>query len=195
MVAIAEVAQVNKVPLLPYENDIAVLQVPVDGRIFIRCVSDKAGQLVFLYRREERILRQKTIVTVLDILELSCVDVRGVKLLAHPCEFRGILRHVFRMVGRCARIGFLAKNSTETDAVASVFRHHIFTRFRCGNAKIIHLAGQIHLVQRLLDLSRKVKLEHDGRIRLMVVALTVGAAAGEDVIVEGNLDGFHYANT
>ena len=98
------------------------------------------------------------------VLELGGVYMRSVQLQAHLCKLPGILLHLFRIVSRSAGIGFLAKDAVEADAVSAIFRYYVFTRFRRGNAHIINLAGQQHLVQRLLNFAREIQFEHEGRV-------------------------------
>ena len=96
------------------------------------------------------------------------------------------------MVSAGAGERYLSGNAAETNAVAAVFRHHVFSGFRRRDAHIIDLAGQDHLVQGLLDLSREIELEHEGRVRHAVVTFSVGSATEEDIVIKGYFNGFHW---
>ena len=133
----------------------------MDGGVLVGRVGYEAGDLVLLGSGEERILRQEAVVAVLDVLELGGVHVGGMQLFAHFRKFRGIPGHVFGIVACGARIRLLAEDAPEADAVAAVFGNHVLTGFRGGDTHVVNLAGQVHLVQRLLDLARKIELEHD----------------------------------
>lgn len=108
---------------------------------------------------------------------------RGMQLEAHLGKFLGILTDVFGVVASGTGKGHLAWDTVKQDAIASVVGDHILSWFGRRDAHVVHLTGQQHLVQRLLDLARVVEFEHDQRIGLVVVALAVESATGEDEVV------------
>ena len=191
VVAPAEIAQIDEIAFVSNKDDIAVLEVAVDGCVLIRRVGDETSQFVFFSCCEEGILFQQAVIAVLDILKLRGVHVSSMEFEAHLGELIRKLRHLFRLISRGARIGFLAQDTLETDAVAAVFGYHIFARLGRWDAHIIDFSGQVHFIQGLLDLAREIELQHYRGVGLMVVALAVGATAGERVVIESYLDWFH----
>ena len=69
--------------------------------------------------------------------------------------------------------------------------NHIVSWLWGGDTHVIDLAGEVHFVKRLLYLAWEIEFEHDRRVGLVVVALAVGPAAGEDIVVEGNANRVH----
>ena len=116
---------------------------------------------------------------------------RGVQFQTHIREFGGVFLHPAGLLAHGARIGFLADNAVETDAVTAVFRDHVLPGLRGRNPRFEHLAGQYHLVQRLPDLAGMVQLQHHRRVGLVVVTLAVGTTPGQHIIIQGNLDSIH----
>ena len=156
----------------------------MDGCVGVGYAVDETPQLAFFVGGEERGLLQQSSVAVFHVLELRCVDVRGVELAAHLGEFLGVLFRVFGVVGGGSRVGGLAYDALEQDAVASVVGHHIFARFGRWDARCVDLLGKAHFVEGLLYLAREIEFEHDGRVGLVVVALAVESAAAEDEVVQ-----------
>ena len=101
MVAVAEITKVDEITLVTGKNSIAVLQVPMDGSVFVRSIGDEPGQFIFFRLCKERILLEQTEIPVLHVLELGDIHVGGMQLQAHPGEFLGIPAHVFRVVSCC----------------------------------------------------------------------------------------------
>ena len=134
---------------------------------------------------------QKTTVAVFHVFKLRRVNVGGMQLQAHLCKFLCILSRHLWMVARGARIRLFPEDAVEADSITAVLCHYVITGFWRGDAHVIHLSGELHLVQRLLDLAWEIEFQHHRRIGLVVVAFAIGASAGEDVVVKSYFDGFH----
>ena len=190
MVAVAEISEVYEIAFAAHKDGVGELKVSVDGRGGVGGIGNELADSVFLRLVKEGILLQQAVVTVLDVLELRRVHVHLMQLFAHLGKLRRILLHFLRMVRRGTRVGHLPRHAAETDAVTDAVRH-IVAGLRGGNAQIEHLAGQNHLVQGLLHLARIVELHHDGGVRLVVEAFSVGAFAGVDIVVQIYSKCFH----
>ena len=191
VITLAEIAQVDEITLVADEDGVAVLEVAVYGRVLVGRIGDETGQFVFFNCCKKGILFQQAVVTILDILELRGIHVNRVEFEAHLGELIRKLCYLFGLVSCGMRIGLLAQDTLETDAVTAVFGHHIFTRLGCGDAHVIDFSGQFHFVQWLLDLAREIELQHHRGVGLVVVAFTVGTTAGKHIVVEGYFNGFH----
>ena len=106
---------------------------------------------------------------------------RRVQTAAHLGEFLRIADDILGMVPDGARIGHFVPDPAETDAEARPVGHIIPGPGR-RNAGLEHLAGDQHLVQRLLDHPRAVQFEHHVGVAAMVETHPVGPFAGILVI-------------
>ena len=107
VVAPTEIAKVDEITSVAHKDDIAVLEVAVDGSVLVRNVGDETSQFVLFSRRKEGVFFQQAIVTVLDIFKLLGIYMGGMEFEAHLGKFVSELRHLFGLVSCSARIGFL----------------------------------------------------------------------------------------
>ena len=107
VVAPTEIAQIDEIALIANENGVAVLEVAMDGRVFIGDISDETLQTVLFHWRKEGAFLEESIITVFNVLELCGIHVCCMEFKAHLGKFGSKLHYFFRLICRGTRIGFL----------------------------------------------------------------------------------------
>ena len=191
--AVTEIAEVDEIVAVAGKDDIAELEVAVEGRVRIGHPADVRGDPVLLVIRKERIGGEQAQVAVLDILEQGRIHMRGMQLPAHPGEKDGVVADRRGIVADGAGIGALPADAAEAQADPLPVRHQVAGLGR-RNARREHLPGGQQLIERLGHVAPGIELQQDIRVGAVVVAGPVGPFAGKFIIRQVNRDGTDVIN-